>query len=151
MAKDKGELLPGRQILMYPATHFDHTKNSPFQSVRDYGTDYLLTAERIENYMELYTQNEQTRRSPYVSPLLATDPSNQPKTLIITAKYDPLRDEGEAYGRKLREFGNDVRIHRIDEAIHGFLALPKYAKSVRTCYEHINAFLRDKEDLGGGI
>lgn len=151
MAREKGEFLPCRQILIYPATHYDHSVNSPFQSVRDYGTDYILTSERIEHYMELYTQNEENRHNPYVAPILAPDLSKQPRTLIITAECDPLRDEGEAYGLKLREFGNDVQIFRISEAVHGFLALPKRSRSVTACYEHINRFLRDAENAGGGI
>ncbi len=151
MARDKGDLIPKRQILIYPATHYDHSENAPFESVREFGAAYILTAARIEEYMELYTQNEASRMSPYVAPLLAPDLSNQPKTLIITGEYDPLRDEGEAYGLKLREFGNDVRIFRISEAIHGFLSLPKKARSVMACYEHIIRFLRDEEDTDGGI
>ncbi len=145
MAKQKGEFMPRRQILLYPATHFDHSEASPFQSVRDYGKEYLLTAERIETYMQLYTQNEKNRHNPLVAPLLAPDLSHQPKTLIITAECDPLRDEGEAYGKKLREAGNDVRIIRIAEALHGFLILPRHSKTVRTCYAHINRFLNDYE------
>lgn len=151
MAKDMGALLPCRQILLYPSTSFDHTLTAQYQSVRDYGRDYILTAERIENYMELYTQKKETRLNPYVAPILATDLSQQPKTLIITAECDPLRDEGEAYGQKLRAAGNDVQIHRIGDALHGFLALPKITKSVITCYEHINAFLNDEEAADSGM
>lgn len=150
MARDKGTFLPERQILIYPATHYDHSDSSPFQSVHDNGTDYILTAERIEEYMELYTQNEENRRNPYVAPIIAPDLSRQPKTLIITGEFDPLRDEGEAYGIKLREFGNEVRIFRISEAIHGFLSLPKKARSVTQCYGHIMRFLNDEEDADGG-
>jgi acetyl esterase/lipase len=151
MARDKGVSLPQRQILIYPATHYDHSENSPFQSVRDYGEDYILTAARIEEYMELYTQNEENRHHPYVAPILAPDLSGQPKTLIITGEFDPLRDEGEAYGQRLRAFGNEVRIFRLSEAIHGFLALPKKARSVTQCYEHIMRFLNDEDDAVGGL
>ena len=148
MARDKGEFLPSRQILIYPATYFDHSKNTPYASVREFGSNYILTAERIENYMELYIQNKEDRRNPYVAPILAEDLSNQPKTLIITAEYDPLRDEGEAYGLKLRAFYNQIQIFRIKETIHGFLALPRKSKAVQECYKHINRFLNDEETVG---
>jgi acetyl esterase/lipase len=71
--------------------------------------------------------------------------SRQPNTLIITAEYDPLRDEAEAYGKKLYEFGNQVEVYRMKDALHGFIALPKRFVHVTRCYELINQFL-NKED-----
>jgi len=105
------------------------------------GADYILTTERIQEYMDMYVPNEEDRCSPYVAPLLASDLSDQPRTLIITAQYDPLRDEGEAYGQKLQEAGNDVRVFRMDGALHGFLTLPARSNPVRQCYTVINEFL----------
>ncbi|MEI3508562.1 MAG: alpha/beta hydrolase fold domain-containing protein [Bacilli bacterium] len=70
--------------------------------------------------MELYIQNKEDFNSPYFAPLLADDLSNQPDTLIITAEHDPLRDEGEAYGYRLRDYHNKVEIHEIKDTIHGF-------------------------------
>jgi acetyl esterase/lipase len=144
MARDRGEFLPYKQILLYPATYCDHSEASPFRSIRENGTDYILTSERIQDYMELYVQNEKDRCSPYVAPLLAKSLSNQPKTLIITAQYDPLRDEGEAYGERLRKFNNKVRIFRMEDALHGFLTLPSRSKPVKMCYRIINDFLSEK-------
>ncbi len=143
MARDRGEFRPSRQILIYPATYYDHSDKSPFPSVRKYGDSYLLTAEKIQNYMDMYISNEEDKHNPYVAPILAEDLSNQPKTLIVTAEYDPLRDEGEAYGKKLKEFHNDVIICRIEEALHGFLAFSKRSRPVIKCYEIIHNFLYD--------
>jgi acetyl esterase len=75
---------------------------------------------------------------------LAKDLSKQPDTLIITAEFDPLRDEGEAYGIRLKEFGNNVKIHRIEDALHGFLSLPKRSTYVMNCYEIINHFINEQ-------
>ncbi|MCQ4950902.1 alpha/beta hydrolase fold domain-containing protein, partial [Bittarella massiliensis (ex Durand et al. 2017)] len=50
MAKDRGEFMPTRQILIYPATYNDHTENSPFPSVRENGSDYLLTSKRVQEF-----------------------------------------------------------------------------------------------------
>lgn len=143
MARDRGEFLPHKQVLIYPATYNDHSENSPFPSIRENGTDYILTAKKIQDYMALYVRNEEDKNNPYVAPLLAEDLSGQPETLIITAEYDPLRDEGEAYGKRLKEFGNRVEVYRIKDALHGFLSFPKRTEYVKQCYDMINRFLSE--------
>lgn len=141
MARDKGEFTVHQQILIYPATYNDHTPASPFPSIVENGTEYLLTSRRICDYMQLYQRCEEDRQSPYFAPLLAGDLSRQPRTLIITAEFDPLRDEGEAYGEKLREAGNEVTVYRMKDALHGFFMLePRYIH-VRRAYEQILPFL----------
>ena len=145
MARDRGEFLPTRQILLYPATYYDHSDQSPFASIRENGTDYLLTSKRICDYMELYQSGEQDLKNPYYAPLAAEDFTHQPRTLIITAQYDPLRDEGEAYGQKLKEAGNSVEVHRISDALHGFFSLPPYFDQVKKCYRIINKFLSEEK------
>ena len=141
MARDRGEILSGKQILIYPATYNDHSEKSPFPSVRENGTGYLLTSKRIQDYMGLYVQSEEDRNSPYFAPLLAKDLSKQPDTLIITAEYDPLRDEGEEYGKRLKEYGNYVETYCIKDALHGFFSLPWTSEYVKKCYDIINGFL----------
>lgn len=141
LAAERGEFHVNRQILLYPLIYNDHTSNSPFRSVTEYGTNYLLTSKKICDYMELYAPDEKDRTSPYLAPLLSDNLHGQPETLIVTAEYDPLRDEGEAYGEKLRRFGNSVSIVRIKDALHGFFSLPLRFAHVRLCYEVINAFL----------
>jgi len=141
MARDRGEFKINKQILIYPAVHNDHTETSPFESVRTNGTDYLLTSKRLCEYMNMYASDPLDKYNPYFAPYLAKDLSNQPDTLIITAEFDPLRDEGEAYGERLRQFENYSEVHRIKDALHGFFSLPyKYAHVKRT-YELINCFL----------
>lgn len=144
MARDRGEFSPGRQILIYPATNFDHTETSPFKSVQENGEDYLLTAERIQDYMDLYVPNLEDRKHPYVAPLLSEDLSRQPKTLIITSEFDPLRDEGEAYGKKLRRAGNIVRIFQMKDALHGYLTNPLAQETIESTYEIIRLFLHEE-------
>lgn len=144
MARDKGEFKPKRQILIYPATYHDHSIHSPFRSVQENGEDFILTAERIEDYMDLYVPDKAVRKTPYVAPLIADDLSAQPKTLIITSEYDPLRDEGEAYGKRLRSFGNEVRIFQMKEALHGYMNNPLSSDIVEHTIEIINLFLNEK-------
>ena len=66
---------------------------------------------------------------------------NLPETLILTAEYDPLRDEGEVYGRKLHAAGNHVEVHRIYGAFHGFFALGIKFLHVQESFKYINQFL----------
>ncbi len=141
MARDRGEFLPRRQILLYPAVFNDHGDGSPFPSVRENGTEYLLTSKRIQSFMKLYSSSKKDFSNPYFAPLLANDLSNQPRTLIITAEFCPLRDEGEFYGKKLRDAGNDVEIYRMKDALHAFLMLPPRFIHVKRAYQVINRFL----------
>lgn len=141
MARDKGEFNISRQILIYPATYNDHSETSPFESVHVNGAEYLLTSKKIRDYMSLYIQDDMDWNNPYFSPLLAEDLSDQPDTLIITAEYDPLRDEGEEYGRKLRKYNNCSEVHRMKDALHGFFTLPPRFAHVRDTYDIINSFL----------
>ena len=141
MAADRGEFMPRRQVLLYPAVQSDFSETSPFASVRENGQGYLLTAKMIADYLSLYMRDEGDLRNPYFSPLLAKDLSGQPETLMITAEYDPLRDEGEAYAARLREAGVAVTLHRVPDALHGFFSLPPLFDVTRQAYAHLNNFL----------
>lgn len=144
LARDRGEFLPKQQILIYPALYGDYSDASPYPSVQENGSDYLLTSGKMRDYIELYASSEKDKKNPYFAPLLAEDYKNQPKTLILTAEFDPLRDEGEDYGRKLSESGNEVEIHRISDALHGYFALGIKYYHVKESFELINEFLRRK-------
>ena len=150
MGRDRDEFYPRKQILIYPATNYDHSESSPYPSVVENGSDYLMTSQRIQDYLDLYVKNEEDKLNPYVAPILSEDLKNQPDTLIITAQYDPLRDEGEAYGERLQEFGNNVEMHRVDDAIHGFISTPVNTSTnkeqVSKTYEWINSFLNEIKD-----
>lgn len=141
MARDRGEFAPKRQILIYPSTYNDHSENSPFPSIRENGTEYLLTSRRIEAFIDLYRGSEEDFQNPYFAPLMAGDFSRQPRTLIITAEYCPLRDEGEAYGDRLREAGNDVVTVCVKDALHAYMMLPSTFEQVKQTYQIINDFL----------
>lgn len=143
MARDRGEFLPRRQILIYPAAGNDHSDTSPFPSVHENGTGYLLTSKRICDYLSLYRSSEQDLQNPYFAPLLAENLANQPDTLLITAQYCPLRDEGEAYGKRLLDAGNRVELFRMPDALHGYFSLPVRFEQVKKTYALINRFLEE--------
>lgn len=143
MARDRGEFLPKRQILIYPATNNDYSEQSPYRSVFENGEDYLLTRVKLESYVKFYERTPDDRKNPYFAPMASGDFGNQPDTLILTAEFDPLRDEGEAYGRKLRDAGNRVKIHRIKGALHGFFALGIRHLYVQESFDYMNLFLKE--------
>ena len=98
----------------------------------------------MRDYINLYAGSEDDKKNPYLAPILAGDLSNQPDTLIITAEYDPLRDEGEAYGERLKEAGNRVEVCRIKDALHGYFALGIKNFYVQESFDHINQFLKNE-------
>ena len=131
-----------KALYSYPATYNDYTENSPFVSVKENGSDYLLTAGKMQDYIDLYARNEEDKKNPYFAPYIAEDLTNQPDTLILTCEFDPLRDEGEAYGKRLKEAGNYVEIHRIKDALHGYFALGIKQLHVQESFTYINEFLK---------
>ena len=144
-ARDPGDFTPKRQILSYPALYHCYTEESPYPSVQENGTDYLLTSVKMEDYLKLYESSPADRLNPYFAPLMTKDFSRLPRTLILTAQFDPLRDEGEDYGKKLLDAGNDVEMYRIDGAFHGFFALGIRFLHVQESFTYINAFLKGSE------
>lgn len=143
MARASGEFTPKRQILIYPALNNCYTEESPYPSVRENGEGYLLTAGKMQDYLRLYQSCDRDRENPYFAPLLSEDYRNLPDTLILTAEYDPLRDEGEEYGKRLLKGGSKVEIHRIPGAFHGYFALGIRFLHVQESFEYINEFLKE--------
>ncbi|MGN0711467.1 MAG: alpha/beta hydrolase [Anaerovoracaceae bacterium] len=141
MGRDRGEMCADYQILLYPAVNNDHSTASPFDSIRENGTDYILTSERICDYMSMYKSCEADLNNPYFAPLLAGSFEKQPATMVITAEFDPLRDEGEEYGRKLAEAGNVVKLYRMKDALHGFISLGQHNVHVQKTYRLVKVFL----------
>ena len=140
-ARDTGDFQVERQILIYPALNNCYTEASPYPSVWENGTDYLLTAVKMEDYVTLYESCPEDRQNPYFAPLMETDYRNLPRTLLLTAELDPLRDEGEEYARRLKEAGNEVQQYRIAGAFHGFFALGIKFWHVQESFTYINQFL----------
>lgn len=146
MARDRGEFEVKRQILIYPATYGDYNEATPFDSVHENGSDYILTLGKMRDYVELYINSEEDKKNKYFSILREEDFSNQPDTLVITAEFDPLRDEGEAYARELLKAGNRVQAYRIKDAIHGFFGLGIKSHSWNSCMELIREFLKEGKE-----
>ena len=146
LARERGEFMPRKQILIYPALNNCYTEESPYKSVQENGEGYLLTAVKMEDYLKLYESSPKDRQNPYFAPILEEDLSHMPDTLILTAEFDPLRDEGEAYGKRLKEAGNYVEVYRIPEALHGYFALGIRFLHVQESFEIMNKFFKKEAD-----
>jgi acetyl esterase len=106
------------QLLVYPVT--DGSMSHP--SIEENAEGYFLTKDTMVWFVGHYLGSTDAK-DPYVSPLHAESLADLPPALVITAEFDPLRDEGEAYAAALREAGVEVEAVRYDGQIHGFLGL----------------------------
>jgi acetyl esterase len=119
MARDQGGPSLVFQLLIYPATDFKATTPSSEENARG----YFLEKQDMIWFMNHYLNGEEDKLNPLASPLKASDLSGLPPALIITAQYDPLRDEGELYGQQLKAAGVPVTMSRYNGMIHGFLSM----------------------------
>ncbi len=119
MARDAGIPL-ALQVLIYPAT--DASMSSV--SYTDNGEGYVLEARQMRWFYDCYTRGGADIADWHVSPLLAPDVAGVAPAVVITAEYDPLRDEGEAYATRLADAGVLVEQTRYDGTVHAFCALP---------------------------
>ncbi len=121
MSKDRKGPKISYQVLFIPAT--DASVDT--DSYHAYGTDRFLARAFMKYGWDLYAPEEKTRNNPYVSPLRASTKELEglPPALVITAENDPLRDEGEAYARKLKDAGVSVAAVRYNGTIHDFVLL----------------------------
>jgi acetyl esterase/lipase len=119
-ARDDGTPTPALQLLLYPVT--DVTTRT--RSRRLFAEGFLLTSKDLDWFQQQYLGGSELKASdPRISPLLATDFSGLPPALVITAGFDPLRDEGEAYAAALRDAGVIVDLRRMDSLVHAFATL----------------------------
>ena len=119
LARDAGGPRIGLQILLYPVTDLA----SESQSYADLADGYMLTRDSMRWFRAQYLAKAEDAADWRVSPLRAPSLAGLPPALVVTAGYDPLRDEGEAYARRLREAGVSVDAVSFGGMIHGFLPM----------------------------
>ena len=138
-ARASGDFSVGAQVLIYPTTDMTHA----YPSMENFKTGYLLEARRVRWYNELYVPDNMDKRSGEISPIYASNLADMPETLVITAGYDPLKDEALAYAARLETAGVRVHHYHFDDMIHAFLNFGKLVpNAVNTLYERTAAFLR---------
>ncbi len=127
------------QVLAYPAVGIDFTSKSSVE----YSEGYFLTAEQIQWFGLQYLRSPADAFDYRFSPILANDLSGLPPALLITAEYDPLRDQGETYASRLAEAGVPVTSVRFNGVIHGFLSFYQYLKQGRDAISLIGSVLKN--------
>jgi len=119
MARERGGPVLRHQLLVYPVT--DHAFDTPSYSENAEG--YMLTRDMMQWFWGHYVVDESQGRDPMASPLRAKSLADLPPATVITAEFDPLRDEGEAFAEKLMAAGVRTRLTRYDGVFHGFFAM----------------------------
>jgi acetyl esterase len=125
------------QLLVYPAT--DLTLSHP--SIDENAEGYFLTKRSMEWFAGHYL-GDRDGKDPSVSPLFAEHLGGLPPALVITAEYDPLRDEGEAYAARLREAGVPTELLRYEGQIHGFVGMATMLDDGKDALDRAAAALR---------
>jgi len=137
-ARDRGAPEVDYQLLAYPVVD----ASMDYQSYQENGEGYLLTTETMQWFWDTYCPEAELRSNPALSPLNAEDHSDLPAALVVTAEFDPLRDEGEAYGARLKAAGVDVEVMRCDGLVHDFLATAPLFSSSGAAFAQIAGKLK---------
>jgi acetyl esterase len=126
-ARDAGGPDIAFQLLAYPVVdcQFDRA------SYEENGQGYLLELDTMRWFWDHYCPAAEARQAPNASPLRADDLTNLPPALVVTAEFDPLRDEGEAYAQALKAAGGMVTAIRYDGLVHDFFATAELFESSR--------------------
>jgi acetyl esterase len=138
VARDHGKPSLKFQLLIYPVT--DAACDTPSYSENADG--YLLTRDAMQWFWNHYTPSDADRKNPCASPLRAVNFTGLPPALVITAEFDPLRDEGERYADRLRAAGISVQLTRYDGMIHGFFAMAAMIDQGKQAIQQAAAALR---------
>ena len=139
MARDRGGPKLAFQLLVYPATDTDFET----RSYRENSEGYFLTRADMVWFWNHYAPRDEDRRNPYAAPLRAASLRGLPPALVITAEFDPLRDDGAAYAARLREDGVPVRLSQQDGLIHGFFQMGAVIDRGRASVDEASRAVKD--------
>ncbi|WP_022666205.1 alpha/beta hydrolase [Desulfospira joergensenii] len=141
MARDMGAPPVCFQLLIYPA--LDDCLPGTL-SYRKFSTGYSLTLAIMKWFFDHYLPGKIDKDTPYLFPARSKSLENLPGALIITAEYDPLRDEGEEYAFRLEKAGSDVTLKRYEGMIHGFIIMHRAIDRGKQALEEAGEFLKNR-------
>lgn len=140
MARDRGTPKINYQLLIYPVTA--PARGTEFASYQENADGYLLTKASMEWFWDHYLASPDDARNAYASPLLASDLTGLPPAMVVTAEFDPLRDEGIAYARRLQEAGVKVKTSHYEGVIHGIFWMAGALERGRQLMDEVGNELR---------
>ncbi|MYA02523.1 MAG: alpha/beta hydrolase [Chloroflexi bacterium] len=140
MARDRGGPAIAAQVLHVPVT--DH--NYSYPSYTENAEGMLLTRDSMVWFWDHYLPNAEAGQEAYASPIKAADLSGLAPALIQTAEFDPLRDEGEAYGAAIEAAGGDVTVHRYDGVVHDPFMMFAVIPTGIECLKEAAAFINER-------
>ena len=143
MAQDDGLDAITHQVLYYPSLDLDFDADR-YESLQTNAQGYGLETALLKPFNAFYTDSGADPADPRVSPIRRQDLSGLPPALIVTAEYDPLRDEGEAYGRRLAEAGVPATVRRYEGAGHGFVQHFSWLPEFHGVFAETADFLRGR-------
>ena len=138
MAQDSEEFKVALQVLIYPMT--DQSREYPSYARNESG--YMLTRKALHWFMDNYIPDHQDRLDPRASPMLRESLKDLPPALIISAEFDPLVDENEAYAKRLKEAGVQTDYVCFAGMVHPFFTLGGVVDDAAKAEELIGAALR---------
>jgi acetyl esterase len=141
--RDAGGPSLAAQVLVYPVTNLSSFDTASYTEFRE---GYWLSREGMQWFASQYLESAEDGLHPDASPLLAMDLKGLPPALVITAEFDPLRDEGEAYAERLRQAGVPVVMSRYAGLVHGFLCMRGMLPAGQEAIDEVAAFLRSMGD-----
>lgn len=140
MAHDRGLERISHQVLLYPSLDLDFDEER-YPSLQDNAVGYGLETAGLRPFNAFYVASGADPADPLVSPIKREDLTGLPPALVVTAEHDPLRDEGELYGRRLREAGVPATVSRYAGAGHGFVQHFGWIPEFHRVFGEIAAFL----------
>lgn len=138
-AKDKGGMMPLAQLLIYPVTDTSMTQPSYVENL----DTQPLHSSMMPWFWKHYLREDADLRNKYVAPLMADDLTGLPPAIIITAEFDPLRDEGEQYAVRLNDAGGMVKLRRFNGVVHEFFGLAGAVSKAKEAVNYAAEGLRD--------
>ena len=138
LARDAGGPAVVFELLVYPVT--DHEFESP--SMRENAKGYFLELESMRWFYNQYLRDERDCADWRFSPARATDLAGLPPAFVLTAEFDPLRDQGEAYARRLEAAGVPVDARRYGGVFHGFFGMRDLMDPAREAFDDVTKALR---------